>query len=222
MCGRYTITVSIEELMLRYYTNDVTIIHYAPKYNAAPGQMIPAVIGSGHGNRIGALRWGLIPSWIDRAQTGKPLINIRADTLGAKPAFRRLLSSRRCIIPADGFYEWMTTSSGKQPMRIVMNDGSIFSLAGIYDIWLDEKGDKQAACSVVTTEANQLMQEIHHRMPVILRPEDEAAWLDRDNQNADNLVHMLRPYDAQRMRAYAVSPKVGNVRNDTKDLLEEA
>ncbi|MDT3426379.1 putative SOS response-associated peptidase YedK [Paenibacillus forsythiae] len=221
MCGRYTITVSMEELMRIYNTPDMTIVNYAPKYNAAPTQYIPAVIGSGPGNRIGQLRWGLVPSWAKDDKSGGKMINIRAETLTSKPSFRRLLSSRRCVIPADGFYEWQNLGSAKQPMRILMRDGSVFSMAGIYDIWVDTEGKKLATCSIITTEPNELTAEIHNRMPVILRPEAVDPWLDRSNQDADRLAKLLKPYDPGEMRAYPVSAKVGNVRNDSRDLIDE-
>ncbi|BCG59162.1 SOS response-associated peptidase [Paenibacillus sp. URB8-2] len=222
MCGRYTITVALEELMLKYYTQDVTIKHYAPKYNAAPMQNLPAVIGTGAGNRVGELRWGLVPSWAADDRSGSKMINIRAETLQDKPSFKKLLSSRRCIIPADGFYEWRSQGGSKQPMRIMMRDGCVFSLAGIYDIWVNADGKKLGTCAIITTEPNALTAEIHNRMPVILRPEDENNWLERSNHDVDSLAKLMKPYDASKMRAYPVSAKVGNVRNDSKELLEEA
>ncbi|WP_025702685.1 SOS response-associated peptidase, partial [Paenibacillus forsythiae] len=152
---------------------------------------------------------------------GGKMINIRAETLTSKPSFRRLLSSRRCVIPADGFYEWQNLGSAKQPMRILMRDGSVFSMAGIYDIWVDTEGKKLATCSIITTEPNELTAEIHNRMPVILRPEAVDPWLDRSNQDADRLAKLLKPYDPGEMRAYPVSAKVGNVRNDSRDLIDE-
>ncbi|AIQ12807.1 SOS response-associated peptidase [Paenibacillus durus] len=221
MCGRYTITVTMEELMLEYYTQDVTIVNYVPKYNAAPMQYIPSVISSGTGNRIGQLRWGLVPSWAKDDKSGSKMINIRAETLTVKPSFRRLLSSRRCVIPADGFYEWRNQGSSKQPMRILMRDGGIFSMAGIYDIWVDADEKKLATCAIITTEPNDLTAQIHNRMPVILRPEDVDRWLDRSNHDVDGLAKLLKPFDAEKMKAYPVSTKVGNVRNDSKDLLDE-
>lgn len=221
MCGRYTITVTMEELMLRYLTNDSTIEHYAPKYNAAPMQLIPAVINTGTSNKLGELRWGLVPSWAKDDKIGSKMINARAESLLDKPSFKRLVSSRRCIIPSDGFYEWKQQGSTKQPMRIVMRDGGIFSMAGLYDIWTDPEGNKLSTCTIITTTPNELMAEIHNRMPVILKPEDEAAWLSRDQQNSAELMELLQPYDPDQMRAYPVSPAVGNVRNDTKELIQE-
>jgi putative SOS response-associated peptidase YedK len=222
MCGRYTITVTMEELMVRYFANDSTIVHYAPKYNAAPMQQIPAVINTGSSNKLGELRWGLVPSWAKDDKIGSKMINARAESLLEKPSFKRLVSSRRCIIPSDGFYEWKVQSSNKQPMRIVMRDGGIFSMAGLYDIWMDPEGNKLSTCTIITTTPNDLMAEIHNRMPVILKPEDETEWLDRGNQDTTSLIKLLKPYDQQLMRAYPVSTAVGNVRNDAKELIEEA
>lgn len=221
MCGRYTITVTMEELMVRYFANDSTIIHYAPKYNAAPMQQIPAVINTGSSNKLGELRWGLVPSWAKDDKIGNKMINARAESLLEKPSFKRLVSSRRCIIPSDGFYEWKVQGSSKQPMRIVMRDGGIFSMAGLYDIWMDPEGNKLSTCTIITTTPNELMAEIHNRMPVILKPEDETEWLDRGNQDTTSLIKLLKPYDQQLMRAYPVSMAVGNVRNDAKELIEE-
>ncbi|MFD5021270.1 SOS response-associated peptidase [Paenibacillus sp. NPDC058367] len=222
MCGRYTITVTMEELMVRYFANDSTIIHYSPKYNAAPMQQIPAVINTGSSNKLGELRWGLVPSWAKDDKIGNKMINARAESLLEKPSFKRLVSSRRCIIPSDGFYEWKVQGSSKQPMRIMMRDGGIFSMAGLYDIWMDPEGNKLSTCTIITTTPNELMAEIHNRMPVILKPEDETEWLDRGNQDTTSLIKLLKPYDQQLMRAYPVSTAVGNVRNDAKELIEEA
>ncbi|WP_339319307.1 SOS response-associated peptidase [Paenibacillus sp. FSL R10-2734] len=221
MCGRYTITVTMEELMVRYFANDSTIVHYAPKYNAAPMQQVPAVINTGSSNKLGELRWGLVPSWAKDDKIGSKMINARAESLLEKPSFKRLVSSRRCIIPSDGFYEWKVQGSSKHPMRIVMRDGGIFSMAGLYDIWMDPEGNKLSTCTIITTTPNDLMAEIHNRMPVILKPEDETEWLSRGNQDANSLMKLLKPYDQNQMRAYPVSTAVGNVRNDTKDLIEE-
>ncbi|WP_339281329.1 SOS response-associated peptidase [Paenibacillus sp. FSL H8-0282] len=221
MCGRYTITVTMEELMVRYFANDSTIIHYAPTYNAAPMQQIPAVINTGSSNKLGELRWGLVPSWAKDDKIGSKMINARAESLLDKPSFKRLVSSRRCIIPSDGFYEWKAQGSSKQPMRIVMRDGGIFSMAGLYDIWMDPEGNKLSTCTIITTTPNELMAEIHNRMPVILKPEDEPEWLSRSNQDATSLIKLLKPYDQHQMRAYPVSTAVGNVRNNTKELINE-
>ena len=221
MCGRYTITVSLEELLFRYLTKDSSMLHYAPKYNVAPMQPLPAVIHNGSENRLGELRWGLVPSWAKDQKLGSKMINARSETLLEKASFKRLVSTRRCIIPADGFYEWKKQGSSKQPMRIVMCDGDIFSMAGLYDIWIDPDGKKVSTCTIITTTPNSLIADIHDRMPVILRRDDEAEWLSRDNHDESSLMALLRPYEADKMHAYPVSSAVGNVRNDSKELIEE-
>jgi len=221
MCGRYTITVSMEELMFRYLINDSTIIHYAPRYNMAPMQQLPAIIHDGKHNRLGELRWGLVPSWAKDDKSSGKMINARAETLLEKASFKRLIRTRRCIVPADGFYEWQQQDSKKQPMRIVMQDGGIFSMAGLYDIWTNPEGKKISTCTIITTTPNQLMENIHDRMPVILRAEDEEEWLSRENQETPSIIKLLKPYSAAKMRAYPVAATVGNVRNDDSELIKE-
>lgn len=222
MCGRYTITVTLEELMMRYFIDEAPQVHYVPKYNAAPVQHIPAVIHDGRRNRLGTLRWGLIPSWARDDKSGSTKINARAESLLEKASFKNLIRSRRCIIPADGFYEWKQGPDGKQPMRIVLPERRIFSLAGLYDIRTDADGNKLSTCTIITTEPNSLMADIHNRMPVILTPEAETQWLDRSNEDVSALLRLLQPYDAAQMRAYPVSAAVGNVRNDYPELIKEA
>lgn len=220
MCGRYTITIPLDELIILYLIEKATTANYKPSYNVAPMQYVPAVVAGNNGNRLGELRWGLVPSWSKDPKIGSKMINARAETLTEKPAFNRLLLSRRCIVPADGFYEWKQDSGTKQPYRIVLRDESVFSFAGLYDIWADEDGNKLATCTIITTEPNSLMADIHNRMPVILRKEDEGEWLARDNHDESTLLRLLRPYDADKMRAYPVSATVGNVRNNSEELIK--
>jgi putative SOS response-associated peptidase YedK len=221
MCGRYTITVTLEELISHYLIDDSKIAVLKPNYNVAPMHNVPAVIASDEGKRLGELRWGLVPVWAKDDKIGNKMINARAETVAEKPAFKRLLKSKRCIIPADGFYEWKKDGSGKQPYRILMSDGGIFSFAGLYDTWEDPDGNKLSTCTIITTSPNSLMADIHDRMPVILRPEDEAEWLGKDNDDVEPLLKLLKPYSAAKMRAYKVPSAVGNVRNNSKDLLED-
>ncbi|WP_411734949.1 SOS response-associated peptidase [Paenibacillus sp. M2] len=221
MCGRFTITDPIEAIMGRYYASIADGFDYKPNYNTAPMQYIPTIIGSKEGNRLGALRWGLVPVWFKDDKIGNKMINARAETLAEKPAFKRLISSKRCIIPTNGFYEWKKEGTAKQPMRILMKDDSIFSLAGLYDTWTDPDGNKLSTCTIITTAPNSLMEDIHNRMPVILRSEDEAEWLGRDNEDLESLLSLLKPYQASEMRAYEVPKEVGNVRNNNVDLIKE-
>ncbi len=221
MCGRFTITVTLEELLTRYLIDDSKISVFKPNYNVAPMHNIPAVIGSDEESRLGELRWGLVPVWAKDDKIGNKMINARAETVAEKPAFKRLLKSKRCIIPADGFYEWKKDGTSKQPFRILLSDGGIFSFAGLYDTWEDLEGNKLSTCTIITTTPNSLMADIHDRMPVILRPEDEADWLGRDNDDVESLLKLLNPYDASKMKAYKVPSAVGNVRNNSKELLED-
>ncbi|KIL37557.1 hypothetical protein SD71_02775 [Cohnella kolymensis] len=221
MCGRYTIVVSIEELMLRYMSDMPTNRYHTPRYNVAPMQNVTAIVHDGQNNRIGQLRWGLVPSWASDDKIGSKMINARSETLLEKASFKNLIQRKRAIVPADGFYEWKQHGGKKQPMRITMKDGSIFSMAALYDTWTSPDGGKLSTCTIITTRPNSLMEDIHDRMPVILRPEDEALWLNRDHNDVDALTGLLTPYSADEMKAYPVSPLVGNVKNDVKECIEE-
>ncbi|WP_405117841.1 SOS response-associated peptidase [Paenibacillus sp. FSL H8-0317] len=221
MCGRFTLTDPLDAIMDRYYASIADGFEYKPNYNAAPMQYIPTIIGSKDGNRLGSLRWGLVPVWAKDDKIGNKMINARSETLAEKPAFKRLVGSKRCIVPCSGFFEWRKEGTAKTPMRILMKDNSIFSLAGLYDTWTDPDGNKLSTCTIITTEPNSLMEDIHNRMPVILRPEDEAEWLGRDNEDVQSLLGLLKPYQASEMRAYEVPKEVGNVRNNNEELIKE-
>lgn len=221
MCGRYTIVVSMEELMLRYMSETPADRFHTPRYNIAPMQNVMAVIHDGEKNRLGELRWGLVPAWASDDRLGSKMINARAETLLEKNSFKTLIRRKRAIVPADGFYEWKPLGDKKQPMRITMKDGAIFSMAALYDTWKAPDGRKISTCTIITTTPNSLMADIHNRMPVILKPEDEASWLHRENDDVEQLTSLLLPYSANAMRAYPVSPLVGNVKNDTAECIEE-
>ncbi|WP_188591193.1 SOS response-associated peptidase [Paenibacillus silvae] len=221
MCGRLTITDPLEAIMERYLASIAEGFEYKPNYNAAPMQYIPTIIAGKDGNKLGALRWGLVPSWEKYDKIGNKMINARAETLAEKPAFKRLISSKRCIIPTNGFYEWKKEGSGKRPMLILLKDDSLFSLAGLYDTWIGPDGNKLSTCTIITTEPNSLMEDIHNHMPVILNSDDEAEWLARNNEDVQSLLSLLKPYQASEMRAYEVPKEVGNVRNNNEGLLKE-
>jgi putative SOS response-associated peptidase YedK len=173
-----------------------------------------AIINDGEKNRLGDLKWGLIPSWAQDEKISYRMINARADTVTEKPAFRSSFQRKRCLIPADGFYEWKKIGTDKQPMRILLKDESIFSMAGLYDTWTAPDGRKVSTCTIITTTPNELMADIHDRMPVILRHEDEKIWLGKEQKVAD-LKALLRPFPAEEMIAYPVSKAVGNVKHDS-------
>lgn len=220
MCGRYTLLVSLEELMVRFMIDETAVPFHRPQYNIAPGQLVMAVINDGKRNRLGELKWGLIPPWADDPKIGSRMLNARAETAAAKAAFASPLQRKRCLIPADGFYEWQKRESGKQPLRIVLRSRAVFSLAGLYETWMSPLGEKISTCTILTTAPNELMAPIHDRMPVILKPEDEGLWLDRSVQRPEAIRHLLGPYPAEEMEAYPVSAEVGSVRNDSPACVE--
>lgn len=220
MCGRFTLTVTWEDLMERYLIDpQSTSPFHTPRYNIAPTQMITAVIDDGRRRRIGQLRWGLVPSWARDPSGAAKMINARSETLEEKPAFRTPFLRRRCLIPADGFYEWQRNVERKIPHRIGMKDGRIFSLAGLYDMWTAPDGSRLSTCTIITTRPNQLMERIHDRMPVILSPEDETVWLSR-NAKADELKRLLVPFPADEMSATVVGTTVNSVKNDNPECIQ--
>src|SRR5437667_6400831 len=189
MCGRYTLRVSPAELAEIFGV--LQAIEWSPRYNIAPTQMVAAVrAGQTSGRELALLRWGLIPSWADNPKIGSSLINARADTVATKPAFRTALKKRRCLIPADGFYEWQAIpgQKTKQPFLIGVRDAPVFAFAGLWEHWTAPDGQPLETCTIITTDANELMQPVHNRMPVILDPSDYEHWLDRSRQDAQDVL----------------------------------
>ncbi|WP_108992475.1 SOS response-associated peptidase [Paenibacillus agaridevorans] len=219
MCGRYTLVVSIEELMDHYLIENLPE-PFAPRYNIAPTQMVLAVINDGSKNQIGQLKWGLVPTWSKTEKEGFKMINARAETVVDKPAFRTAFQRKRCLIPADGFYEWQRRPDGsKQPYRIVLKDVELFSFAGLYETWISPEGNKVSTCTIITTTPNKLMANIHDRMPVILPHRAEATWLNKETPTAD-LTELMQPYPDEELEAYPVSSAVGNVKNNSDELIK--
>lgn len=215
MCGRYIIR-GVEELNDRFNVRDLVAV-MQPRFNVAPSQWLPVVVG-GTERRLVVMQWGLIPSW---AREPKGFINARAETVAEKPAFRQAVRSRRCLAPADGFYEWQRTGRTKTPYFIGLRDGGLFAFAGIYDVWSGPVGELIESYAILTTVPNAVMAPIHDRMPVILRREAEETWLD-PAAGLDELLPLLGPYPAGEMQAYAVSPRVNAPRNDDASLLQRA
>lgn len=220
MCGRYTLTVTLEELMLRYWIEEARFPFHQPKYNVAPGQQVFAVIHDGTKRRLGQLKWGLVPPWADDPKIGFKMINARAETAAAKPAFAEPIRRKRCLIPADGFYEWKKQGNGKQPMRIALRDRAVFSFAGLYEIWEAPDGSRISSCTILTTGPNSLMSPIHDRMPVILDPADEPLWLERRPLDTGELNRIFKPYDADKLEAYPVTPAVGKADFDSPECIK--
>lgn len=221
MCGRFQLTLPFSELVRLYnLTNSVNL---RPRYNLAPTQDAAVVRSDPEGGRrLDLMRWGLIPFWAKDAKVGYAMFNAMAETVATKPAFREPFKARRCIVPATGFYEWQKLDAKtKQPFAIVPTDAAVFSLAGLWERWTDKaSGETVHSCTILTTAPNELCATIHDRMPVILAPESWPQWLGETAVEPDALGALLRPYPAERMRAYAVSPRVGNVKNDDAGLVE--
>jgi putative SOS response-associated peptidase YedK len=220
MCGRYTLR-RID--LLRSALDAVPLLPFEefterPHYNIAPSQDIPMVyVDQKNGRVISVARWGLIPSWMREMPKVRP-INARAETVATSGMFRGAFEKRRCLIPADGFYEWKAPAAGKgrkQPYFIHFKDDRPFAFAGLWE-HSESMGD---TCTIITTEPNDLMRPIHNRMPVIVRPENYADWLAPD-KNGKQVAPLLKPYEASEMDAYPISDKVNRPANDTADLIE--
>lgn len=229
MCGRFVAATPVAELAERFLATQVEVgDDPGARYNVAPTDEVVVVAPARDGRRtIASLRWGLVPSWARVATGGPPMINLRAETVSQKPAFRRTLARRRCIIPADGFYEWKDMGGGrrKQPYFVRSRGGEPLALAGLWDVWKDPE-DQDAewlrSCAIVTTEPNELVAPLHDRMPCVLAEEHWDTWLDPGVADADLLASFLRPYPAERMVAWPVGTEVNSVRNDGAHLVDPA
>ncbi len=216
MCGRFTLATDLTTLKGVFYLNN-NIFDYIPRYNIAPSQIILAVTGGPDSRRANRMRWGLIPRWSRETKTSYKMFNARAETIDKKPAFRESFHQRRCLIPADGFYEWENTGGRKQPVRITIPGKPVFAFAGIWDSWLAPNGEKINSCSIITTAASETFRAIHERMPVILDSEQEhRAWLDSNHE--DVLKSLLRPYHGI-MEVYPVSLLVNSPKLDEPGLI---
>jgi putative SOS response-associated peptidase YedK len=190
-----------------------------PRYNIAPTQPIPIIRQNPKKpvRELSLLRWGLIPSWAKDSSGAARMINTRSETAGTKPAFRDALKSRRCLIPADGFYEWQKTGKEKQPYCFEVADGELFAFAGIWDRWRDPDRNIVETCSILTTSPNAVTSAVHDRMPLILDPDSYDIWLDPGMQDATAASELLKPYGAQLMRCYPISTRINHVANDDEE-----
>ena len=222
MCGRFTLTVDPAELQDSF--NDFTFPpQFAPRFNIAPTQPVLAIPNDGR-NKADFFVWGLIPSWAKDPSIGNRLINARGETLAEKPSFRGGYKYKRCLVLADGFYEWMKQpgTKTKVPHFIHMKDRRPFAFAGLWDEWNGPDGSQIRSCTIVTTEPNELMAPIHNRMPVILPPDAYAQWLDTAPQTRETLQPLIRPYPAEEMAAYPVSTLVNSPKNDRAECVVPA
>jgi len=222
MCGRYTLAESPRKLAKRFDVPETPDLPFdGQRYNIAPTQQVPIVRQRDNAREMVLAKWGLIPSWAKDMKIGNQLINARADTVATKPSFRSAFKARRCLIPADGFYEWQKTQDGKQPVYIRMKDKEPFAFAGLWEQWRPEEGEAVESCTIITTDANELMGPIHNRMPVILAPYDYATWLKMD-EKPEMLTALLKPFPPDQMEAYPISKLVNNPRNQGEKLIEPA
>jgi putative SOS response-associated peptidase YedK len=219
MCGRFTLRTPAHEIAKQFQLGEVPDL--PPRYNIAPTQDVATVrINPKTEKReFALLHWGLIPFWAEDPKVGYSTINARAETVATKPAFREAFKKRRCLVVADGFYEWQKTNGRKQPFLIHMKGDQPFAFAGLWERW--KRGDKQIrSCSIIVTEPNDLVEPIHDRMPVILAPDDYGLWLDPEVEDGKRLQGLLRPFPADEMEAYPISTVVNNPRNEVAECVE--
>ena len=223
MCGRFLMSKSPDEVARWFATRNATP-NIRPSYNVAPSQDVVAVrFNPETGQRtLDALRWGLVPYWAKDIKIGYSLINAKAETVAEKSAFREAFKSRRCLIAADGFYEWKKPDAKtKQPYAITMRDRSLFGFAGLWERWKDRvSGEVVRSCTIITTEPNEVCAPIHDRMPVIIDLAEYGKWLGEEPVDPVRLLGMLRPFPAEKMTCFPVDARVGNVKNDDATLIQ--
>lgn len=226
MCGRFTLKTDIKTIAEVFGV--VPSLEISPRYNVAPTQEVVTILNSSPGNantsspqvpHLAQLRWGLIPAWAKEEAIGNRMINARAETLAEKPSFKGLLRSKRCLIVADGFYEWKQENGSKTPMYITLKDGMPFALAGLWDLWKSPDGRQIQSCTIITTEPNALVASIHNRMPVILPTDSQKLWLDSMLTDVDALLPLLTAYPPEAMAARAVSRLVNDPKRDSPELI---
>jgi putative SOS response-associated peptidase YedK len=226
MCGRYIAATPPAELAAELGATDIRTDDLGLRFNVAPTDPVYAVaIGSDGERRLGSFRWGLVPSWAKDPKGGAKMINARAETVVAKPAFKKALQRRRCLIPADGFYEWLRVGDQRQPFHIAPKDGGIVCFAGLWEVWRPQDepdADLLRTCTIITTDANATLLPIHDRMPVILPREAWDTWLDRSVTDPNAVTPLLVPAPDDLLTRTAVSKLVNNVRNDGRELLDPA
>lgn len=218
MCGRYRLSRK-KQILEEYFDCVSGQEDWSPRYNIAPTQPIPVIRQNPHEpvRTLSLMRWGLIPSWAKNVSTAASMFNARSEAASTKPAFREPLRFRRCLIPADGFYEWRRTDGAKQPYCFEVNEGELFAFAGMWDQWKDGGGQIVETCAILTTTPNAVTSVVHDRMPVILEADAYDLWLDPAMKDVRAVSKLLRPYDARRMRSYPVSTRINHVANDDRE-----
>jgi putative SOS response-associated peptidase YedK len=218
MCGRYRLSRR-KQAVEEYFDAVSGEEEWVPRYNIAPTQDVPIIRQNPREplRELSLVRWGLVPSWAKDSSGAARMINARSETAASKPAFRNALRFRRCMIPADGFYEWQRTGKSKQPYCFEVNEGDLFAFAGIWERWKDPSGKAVETCSILTTTPNAVTATIHDRMPVVLDPDGYDLWLDPGMKDAGAASKLLKPCDARLMRSYPVSTRINHVANDDEE-----
>lgn len=218
MCGRYRLSRR-KQIIEEYFDCDPWENDWEPRYNIAPTQPVPVIRQHPKEpvRQISNMRWGLTPNWAKDSSGGARAINARSETVAIKPAFRDPMRFRRCLIPADGFYEWARKNGSKQPYCFEVNEGELFAFAGLWDGWKDPSGNWIRTCSILTTTPNAVTSAVHDRMPVILDPDSYDLWLDAGISDVQLVSELLKPYDARLMRCYPVSTRLSHVVNDDEE-----
>jgi putative SOS response-associated peptidase YedK len=220
MCGRFVRRRSSSTLADAFRVNHISD-DLQPSFNVAPTHNVAVVLDDGERHLV-SMRWGLIPSWASDPTIGGRLINARAETLTQKAAFKNAFRNRRCLVVADGFYEWQKQNGAKIPLLIQLKSERPFGFAGLYETWTSRWRESVSTCTIITTEPNEMVRPIHDRMPVILPKDVEDFWLDSSIEDHRRLLDLLLPYPAKEMEAYAVSPLVNSVNNDSIACIEPA
>jgi putative SOS response-associated peptidase YedK len=223
MCGRFA-RYSLSRELERYFNTHPANFEIQPNYNVAPAQEIPVIVLQEDERHIKKRHWGLVPFWAKDIAVGSIMINARVETLSSKPAFKPALKHRRCLIPANGFYEWFGKAGSKQPYYFHLPSGEPFAFAGLYEIREDKDAPPGAgpykSCTIITTEATESVRDIHNRMPLILKPEAYDAWLDPVNKEPAKIEKMLETACVRELKRYPVSRLVNRVENNSKECIE--
>jgi putative SOS response-associated peptidase YedK len=219
MCGRFELH-SAFEVIARLFGLTSSMFAGPAGYNISPGQDIAIIVSEGSARRLTTCHWGFVPSWCKELNEGYKMINARAETVAEKPSFREAFSRHRCLVVADGFYEWKNEGGKKRPFYVHRRDGRPFGMAGLYNLWVSPEGNTVCTSAIITTNANEELAPIHDRMPVILPMDATGLWLDPDVHEKEKLLPMLKPYPADEMELYEVSTLVSSPKNDSAELIK--